>query len=779
MSSLGDWIRCLPDAEVADLLAARPDLLTPLPSDLGQLAVRAATRTSVNRVLDRLDRWTLQVLETLVALPSPPTCSALPVATGADPGATARAVAALRRVALVWGPDDDLVLVPAAAELLGRYPGGLGPTVADALAAYASERRVGLAADLGVLDPTAVLSDPAWVRSALASAPDPAREVVALLAQGSPVGQVAGAERMVRIDQARSPVEWLLARGLLVATGPDTVVLPREVGLVARDGQVLVRPDTDPPELTGPVRDQADADQMAAGSASELVRQVARLLDVWAEQPPELLRGGRLGVRETRATARRLAVDEPTVALLAELARTAGLLAISPGAQPAVLPTARYDSWLDAPVASRWLVLVQAWRGMSRVPALVGTRQRDDSPITIFDPQAELADAPELRAAVLQALAAGAPGITPTGEAVLARVAWLAPRRWRGARPAVAEATLTEAAALGLTGLGMLSTPGRSLLDDREQAAEAMLAGLLPAEVDHLLLQADLTAVAPGPLARGPARRVGMLADVESEGAATVYRFTPTSLRRAFDAGWSAREVHVALAALSRTPVPQPLSYLVDDVARRHGQLRVGTAEAYLRCEDPQLLDELVADRRVEPLGLRRLAPTVVACDAAVDVVLSTLRGLGHAPVAEGHGGEVLVARHPAPRAARQPTGPGTAPTAPRVLTAAVRALRAGDRAVRGRPHSALGGDPRVPRPDGAPRSSTHRTLRLLDRAVSAGRPLWIGVVDPHGTTTERIVDPIRVDAGVLTAYDHRTDTVATFPVHRITGVATVDDDAG
>ncbi|NEC50156.1 helicase-associated domain-containing protein, partial [Actinospica acidiphila] len=91
--------------------------------------------------------------------------------------------------------------------------------------------------------------------------------------------------------------------------------------------------------------------------------------------------------------------------------------------------------------------------------------------------------------------------------------------------------------------------------------------------LDHVLLQADLTAVAPGPLERPLADMLGVLADVESKGGATVYRFTPASVRRALDAGRSAADLHAFLAAHSRTPVPQPLAYLVDDVARRHGHL--------------------------------------------------------------------------------------------------------------------------------------------------------------------------------------------------------------
>jgi predicted DNA-binding transcriptional regulator YafY len=44
--------------------------------------------------------------------------------------------------------------------------------------------------------------------------------------------------------------------------------------------------------------------------------------------------------------------------------------------------------------------------------------------------------------------------------------------------------------------------------------------------------------------------------------------------------------------------------------------------------------------------------------------------------------------------------------------------------------------------------------------------------VDHHGSTSERVVDPVRVEGGWLTAYDHRSGEVRSFAAHRITGVA-------
>src|SRR3712207_7812244 len=74
--------------------------------------------------------------------------------------------------------------------------------------------------------------------------------------------------------------------------------------------------------------------------------------------------------------------------------------------------------------------------------------------------------------------------------------------------------------------------------------------------------------------------------DVESSGGATVFRVWESSVRRALDSGWSATDLHDFFARASRTPVPQALDYLIDDVARQHGRLRVGAIECCIRSDD-------------------------------------------------------------------------------------------------------------------------------------------------------------------------------------------------
>src|SRR5204863_318576 len=82
-----------------------------------------------------------------------------------------------------------------------------------------------------------------------------------------------------------------------------------------------------------------------------------------------------------------------------------------------------------------------------------------------------------------------------------------------------------------------LAAAARLLLDGHRDRALATAAALLPAPASTFTLQADLTCVAAGALDAPVATELGLLADVESTGAATVYRFSEPSLRRAFDAG--------------------------------------------------------------------------------------------------------------------------------------------------------------------------------------------------------------------------------------------------
>ena len=209
--------------------------------------------------------------------------------------------------------------------------------------------------------------------------------------------------------------------------------------------------------------------------------------------------------------------------------------------------------------------------------------------------------------------------------------------------------------------------------------------------------------------------------------------------------------------------MPQPLTYLVDDVARRFGTLRVGAVEAFLRSDDETALSELLLHPKAGALELRRLAPTVLVSTLPVDLLLPRLRALGAAPVVEAADGSVHIAR-PDRQRARVPRTRPAGLSAAKVTahrTAVVTAIRAGDKAA-------------AARPSRAPASSPAEVLALLREAAQARRTVWIGYVDNAGGTVERVIDPVAVEGGQLRAFDHRTDDERVYAVHRITGVRAV-----
>lgn len=770
-----EWIRGRTDEELRTLVSARPELISPVPAHLEGLASRAGSPSAIARVLDRLDRFTLAVVETLAVRHGPIRKTALrelvggALAAGKPEPALGAALERLRDLALVYGPDSAIDLAPGVRKVL-EDPAGLGPTAEMAFRHHPPEQLQEMADEIapgtagsGRERLAATLADPA----ALIDQVSPeAKNALEQLTWGPPTGRVPNARREVRLASARSPIEQLLARGLLAATGEESVTLPREVGLHLRGGRVHRDLLAVPPALEGTARDQAMADRTAAGQAFMFVRAVEELCERWSIEPPGVLRTGGLSVRDMKRTASELDLPEWAAALVVEVAHAAGLTAAGGSVDGEWLPTSGYDLWRIRGTADRWVVLAATWLQMDRVPGLVGERDDRDRPLNALHPDLRRSSAPAVRAATLGVLHA-APGLAPSRDSVLRRLAWEQPRRRGPLREQLTEFALREAEQLGLTGLGTLSGHGRALLAGEDAAS--VLDPLLPQPVDHVLLQADLTAVAPGPLTSELNRWMTLAADVESKGGATVYRFGESSIRRALDAGQGVEELLAMLERHSATPVPQALSYLISDVGRRHGRMRVGTAAAYIRCDDPALLDQLSADRRSATLRLRRLAPTVIASRSSRAVLVDSLRAMGYAPVPESLDGDVIISQLESRRTeGLAPPRPVTSADGldPEVATAAVRALRAGDAAhlARREPVDAPSGQ--------IPHSPSTATVSVLQEAIRQGARVWIGYRDSQGNATSRILEPARMEGGYLTAYDETRAAVHRFALHRITGVS-------
>ena len=714
-TSFADELRARSDSAIRELFEFRPDLLTPVPSDFSALAARANSTPSLIRALENLNKSQIDLITAMCVLDEPFTKADVIALTDK---AISPEIEVLLARGVMYQDGNKFRLVGNVRNLIGDEPAGLGPRL-----------------------PTNATLD----FSLLKKAPDGAMAMLERLQWGPPRGQIGN------LKKPGPAISWLLEHHFLLALDSQTVVLPREVALHLRGGKVHPDLQLTAPSLSGISRKQKDVDRAAIANVSTFLRWAEELAHNWSDEPPAALRSGGLGVRDLKKSAEHLGIDENCAAFVAELLYVAGLIVIDTDDQ--ILPTTNFDLWLTREMEERWHGLVSLWLETSRVSGLVGKSESKN--VAPLGPELDRAGIPALRRTVLSILQRNLE-IDPAPESISALLKWSAPQRFN---KDYIEWTLREAEWLGLTGQGALSTFGNALINGDEDLG---IQSALPKPVDHILIQADNSAIAPGPLTLELANMIGTIADIESRGGATVYRFSEASIRRGLDHGQTGDQIKDFLKKTSKTPVPQPLEYLINDVAKRHGKLRVGTASTYLRCEDEGLIAQILHDKNLDHLRMRKLASQVLVTDADAHEVMTTLRESSYLPAAE-NGTGILVSAPAIRRAKSRPRPPRViselATPSEVILASAVRALRAGERATSHKPRE-------------VPRTTANETLDLLHQYIEEQASLTIGYADTNGGVSNRVIDPVSISLGTLIARDHATGELATFRIPRITGVS-------
>ncbi|MDN5771374.1 MAG: helicase-associated domain-containing protein, partial [Microlunatus sp.] len=576
-------------------------------------------------------------------------------------------------------------------------------------------------------------------------------------APGSALGTVPGAERNGSASTARSPGERLLARRLLRAAGPDTVLLPREVAWHLRGQRLRPEPvPTTPPELTGRRRRSELVDRAAVGAAYGLVHDVELVAHTLERTPHRLLREGGVAVRDLAALARGMDTEIAYATFVLECAAAAGLLALGDAGR--LLPTGDYDRWAEQQPADRWRGLVAAWRHSDRLSGRAG-----EPGAHALGPESEAPGAATVRGLLIEVLDAVEVGTVLDLDDLERVVAWYRPRLVRvGGIPldSVLAWFWRETGWLGLTSLDAVSSFVAAATRVDAQPLPAELAHAFPGTVEQIVLQADLTAVVPGPVPYRLARDLRLLADQESRGGAAVFRFSPTSLRRAFDAGWSAADVHRWLAHHGTTDVPQPLAYLVDDLARRHGSIRVGSGGAYIRIADTAQIAAILSHPEASLLGVRELGPGVLIAAAEPYEVVEFLHRIGHSPIGEDSSGRSVTSPDPL-RAPRRTIHRPRLEVHAAEAAAAVLASDADHRRRTATGKTAI-------------TAGVDRTPETLARLASARRrseSVRIHYVGSDGRPTERELTLLDTDAGLIRGTDASSAQLVTIPLARVSSV--------
>lgn len=680
--------------------------------------------------------------------------------------------------------------VAALETAFGPHPFGLGPWAAEPLSTEQlpptleelSEHSAGGAGGKPVIPAASV-------------------EMLQALTWGPPAGTL-------RAGGTAPGAAPLIERGWLErssdAHGRTRFILPRQVALALRGGRLTREP------LTAPEAGDLETvgvDVVASEAsfhAEEAVRLVAALLEEWGREGGTIRRTGGVSARSLARTADALDLEAAAAARIIEMAAGAGLLGLDDDGAIWV-PSSLAAGWLTDSLPQRWAPLALAWSGSARTPWLTGTRDDDGTLRAVLSPDLEAGWAARLRARVLALLGDLPPGASATPAFVRAALTWQCPRR--PIPGGAISAVLAEAETLGITGGGALTEAGRILarraaasLDEQDPglsggptdpgdagraeeaggeahavplsddealpALEVALAADLPAAVEMILVQSDLTAIVPGRPAPELAALLERTSVVESRGGALTVRFTPESVRGALDVGYRAEEITQEIGRYSPTPLPDSLSVLIQDAARHHGAVRVRAVSALLRIGDEATAAGLLAEPRLKDLGLDQVAPGILVATASAGQVLRELRATGLAPVTEDASGHLVVGPATAQQARRapEPTRPGSEHSVRRrrpgrrELTSLVGRLRVGQEALQAAGETAVATDP------------VH-ALAVLRQAQSSRSRLRLSLAGPDGAVQERQVRVMAVEPGRVRLRDVVRETELTVAVHRIVSV--------
>jgi hypothetical protein len=436
------------------------------------------------------------------------------------------------------------------------------------------------------------------------------------------------------------------------------------------------------------------ASARAAERAFTTAARIADMLFAAHEAPLGLLATGALGAGEKKRLAE-AGIDPGDVEDLRAIAEDAGLLRAS---DRHVQFTVDAAAWLGMPFADRWTLLASAYR--------------DALPHGIRD----------------------ARGWTVFAE-------WPHAYPWDAAWPAQEARLRVRARLLGLLASDESEPAWARTLRQGEIPDTTVLERLVPAEVDQVFLQNDLTAIPPGPLL--PAREVRLRTMAERDSAqSSSYRFTANSITRALVEGETEASVLEFLSELSLTGLPQPLSYLVSQTARRHGLVRVSEVDGRTQVisDDDALLEAIAVDRGLRPIGLVRDGDALTSRVGVETVYWALTDARYPATLVDASGAAVSPQRTPPAET------PARAPLSYGPLIERLRARQ-------------------------GPDADAAWLDRELDAAVRAKAVLVVDVGMPDGSVRQLLLEATGLGGGRLRGRDRNADVERTLPVRSIRAV--------
>ena len=357
-------------------------------------------------------------------------------------------------------------------------------------------------------------------------------------------------------------------------------------------------------------QDQVDAH--AAIAAFEAMQAITELvLDLDLRMVREVGRGG-VGLPELKRLAAALSKPVDYARAIYEIAKLTDLVSLSEkrwrvGSQGA--------SWLASEPAQRFAKLARMWRqriGNAAAATLVEA----------IHPAAHQTESTTL----LQVIEAGFP---LANEAMVSHI----------------KTMLAMGEQIGLSHADQAASWLPAVLNRDYTAANELLSKVLPAPEDRLIIQADLTLIAPAPLRTQTETLLRRFTYVERIGIASTYRINALSIIQGLETGMTEEQIRQSLQSLSAHALPQPVDYLIRESCQRFMRLTLQATQkgTVIRSTDPMLLAQIYSDQQLKPLAISKGSEDRNPHSRfELDVVYFQLRDENYAAVRIDDAGDVI-----------------------------------------------------------------------------------------------------------------------------------------
>lgn len=308
---------------------------------------------------------------------------------------------------------------------------------------------------------------------------------------------------------------------------------------------------------------------------------------------------------------------------------------------------------------------------------------------------------------------------------------------------------ITYSELIGLAVADELSSWTIPLVEGNLDEAAKLIASSLPQTQSRVIVQSDLSIIAPGPLTPGDERELRVFVDMEQAGLASRYRLSALSVSFGLESGLTASAMAATLKRLSDKPLPQPVEYLLAEAEKRFGRIRMiedpRTGGCFVSSNDELLLTELATEVRLKPYALVRQDRNLLASKLNRDRVYFGLRNIGHIAIRTDRDGKLLPPiRFFATASVESESGD---------WEQTVARLRENDRAL-------------------GESSENEAMLQQIMLAIKLKSKIQVSYLGQDGTEISLTLEPNGVANGRVRGRDRKADIERTLPLDSITSVS-------